>query len=59
MTIRKAIEHLLKSEKFQVDARKDARLRVFLERYRNGTVKEGAMVNLLQAYNYKINVEPR
>ena len=54
MTIKEAIKKLLDSDKFQEDSRTDARLRVFRQRYNAGEIKNGAAVNLLINYGYKI-----
>ncbi len=56
MTIKEAIKELVNSDKFQEDARTDARLRVFRQRYNAGEIKSGAAVNILTSYGYKIDV---
>ena len=59
MTIEKAVEQLIASEKFQEKARQDARLRVFLQRYREGKVKNGMAINLLKKFGYKIEASTK
>jgi len=59
MTIEKAVEDLLNSEEFKADARQDAKLRVFIGRYRKGTVGNGAAIELLLRYGYTIEVKKK
>lgn len=56
MTIEKAVDQLLKTEKFAKDARKDARLRVFQQRHREGSLGKAAALAILVKYKYKIEV---
>lgn len=56
MTIKDAIRELLKTDKFQEDARKDAKLRVFRQRFLAGEIKNGAAISLLQDYGYKVDI---
>ncbi len=56
MTIKEAIKKLMNSEKFNEDARKDAKLRVFRQRYNAGEIKNGAAITLLQSYGYKVEI---
>jgi hypothetical protein len=55
MTIEKAIEHLVISTQFREDAKHDAKLRVFLGRHRKGEIRNGAAIELLLKYGYKIS----
>lgn len=56
MTIKQAIQELMKSDNFLEKCRTDAKLRVFRQRYNAGMIKNGAAVNLLLTYGYKIDV---
>lgn len=56
MTIKDAIKELLKSERFIEDSRKDAKLRVFRQRFLAGEIKNGAAITLLNEYGYKVEV---
>lgn len=56
MTIKKAISELMASEPFLEDSRKDAKLRVFKQRYNEGKIKNGAAVGILLHYGYKVEV---
>lgn len=56
MTVKQAIQKLLESDNFNEDARTDARLRVFRQRFNAGQIKNGAAINLLQLYGYKIEI---
>lgn len=59
MTIKEAIKELMKTDKFLEDARKDAKLRVFRQRFLAGEIKNGAAVSLLQEYGYKVEVSKK
>ena len=54
MTIEKALDELIESEKFKEKARQDARVRVFLQRHREGKIRYGSAVNILKKYGWKI-----
>lgn len=57
MTIEKALQTLLESEQFKLDARQDSNLRVFQSRQRKGQIKTGAAVEMLIRYGYTVDVK--
>ncbi len=59
MTIKQAVRQLINSEAFKLEARKDAKLRVFLGRYNKGEIKNGAAIEVLLKFGYKVDVNIR
>lgn len=59
MTIDEAVKQLISSEEFKLDAREDAKLRVFLGRYNKGEIKNGAAIDMLLKYGYTVEVKGR
>lgn len=57
MNIKQGIKQVMESEAFKEAARKDARLRVFLGRYNKGEIKNGAAIELLLKFGYKVSVK--
>lgn len=59
MTIASAIEQLISSEEFKLSAKIQAnsKLRVYLSRYRNGTLTECGCIELLKQFGYIIDVK--
>jgi hypothetical protein len=57
VTIYQALEKLIDSEQFKIDARKDSSLRVFTLRFKKGEIKNGAAVEMLIRYGYTIHVK--
>lgn len=56
MTIDEAVKELLQSEDFKNAARQDAKLRVYAGRIKKEGVKTSAAIELLQQFNYTIEV---
>jgi hypothetical protein len=56
MSIEQAIKKLIESEQFKTEARTDAKLRVQLGRLKKGGIKNSAAIELLQRFDYKIEV---
>jgi hypothetical protein len=54
MTLEKAIEELINSDKFREQAKNDARLRVYTGRYKSGALKDASARKLLTRFGYKI-----
>lgn len=61
MTLYQAIEHLINSEDFKNKAKQKnstgSKYRMFLSRYKNGDLKNGAAVDFLIGHGYKIEVK--
>lgn len=62
MTIHQAVMHLIGSESFQQKAKQrnteGSKYRMFLKRFLDGMLKNGAAVDMLQAHGYDVNVDP-
>jgi hypothetical protein len=56
MTIEKAIKDLLQSDGFKQAAKNDAKLRVYAGRIKKEGVKNGAAIDLLLMFGYKVDV---
>jgi hypothetical protein len=59
MTIDKATKQLLESEEFKASAKvlTNSKLRVYLSRYKNGTLSECGCIELLKNFGYEIEVK--
>ena len=57
MTIEQAISELMGSEAYLTASRHDAALRVYLGRYRQGTLKNASAIELLEKFGYTIEVK--
>lgn len=57
ITIQEALLQMIETEKFKQAQRIEPSLRVYAQRIRRGEFRDGAAVEMLQAFGYKINVE--
>ncbi len=57
MTIQEAVNHLLQSDSFKEEARQDSKLRVFLGRWNRQKIKNGAAIEVLLKFGYKVEVK--
>lgn len=59
MTIETAIQHLINSEEFKTSAKisTNAKLRVYLSRYKKGTLSDCGGIELLNQFGYTIEIK--
>jgi hypothetical protein len=61
MDISKAVEHLVNSETFKKEAKqrtsKGAKYRMFLKRFNDGELKNGAAIDMLLEHGYHVNIK--
>lgn len=57
MTIQDALKKMIESERFKQMQRVEPGLRVYACRIRNGKFRDGAAVELLKSFGFKVTVE--
>jgi hypothetical protein len=61
MNLKQALEHLVNSEGFKNEAKektsKGAKYRMFLKRYNDGELKNGAAIDMLLEHGYEIDIK--